>query len=55
MNTQDFTKLEFDSYIAQQEDQQTNTFRLLDTDNRVLLPINSQIRLIVTVADVLRS
>ena len=29
----DFTKLEFDSYIVQQEDQLINTFRLLDTDN----------------------
>jgi len=35
----DFTKLEFDSYIVQQEEQLTNTFRLLDTDNRVVLPI----------------
>jgi cytochrome c oxidase subunit 2 len=51
----DFTKLEFDSYIVQQEDQQTNTFRLLDTDNRIVLPMNSPIRLIVTAADVLHS
>lgn len=51
----DFTKLEFDSYIVQQEDYQTNTFRLLDTDNRIVLPINSPIRLIVTAADVLHS
>ena len=51
----DFTKLEFDSYIVQQEDQQINTFRLLDTDNRVVLPINSPIRIIVTAADVLHS
>lgn len=51
----DFIKLEFDSYIVQQEDQQTNTFRLLDTDNRIVLPINSPIRIIVTAADVLHS
>jgi len=51
----DFTKLEFDSYIVQQEDLQTDTFRLLDTDNRVVLPINSPIRIIVTAADVLHS
>jgi len=30
-------------------------FRLLDTDNRVVLPINSPIRIIVTAADVLHS
>nr|YP_009115126.1 cytochrome c oxidase subunit II [Termes hospes]AIZ68312.1 cytochrome c oxidase subunit 2 [Termes hospes] len=51
----DFTKLEFDSYMVQQEDQQANTFRLLDTDNRTVLPMNSPVRLIVTAADVLHS
>nr|URH16877.1 cytochrome c oxidase subunit II [Pericapritermes sp. B SH-2022a] len=51
----DFTKLEFDSYMIQQEDQQIDTFRLLDTDNRIVLPMNSPIRLIVTAADVLHS
>nr|QXT44546.1 cytochrome c oxidase subunit 2 [Anoplotermes sp. J01] len=51
----DFTKLEFDSYMVQQEDLQMNTFRLLDTDNRVVLPMNSPIRMIVTAADVLHS
>nr|URH16699.1 cytochrome c oxidase subunit II [Subulitermes sp. 1-1 SH-2021a] len=51
----DFTKLEFDSYMVQLEDQPINTFRLLDTDNRVVLPMNSPIRLIVTAADVLHS
>uniref|UniRef100_A0A1S5VN53 Cytochrome c oxidase subunit 2 n=4 Tax=Cubitermes group TaxID=377833 RepID=A0A1S5VN53_9NEOP len=51
----DFMKLEFDSYMVQQEDQQMNTFRLLDTDNRIVLPMNSPIRMIVTAADVLHS
>nr|QZK21612.1 cytochrome c oxidase subunit II [Amitermes sp. ANIC 0900] len=51
----DFTKLEFDSYMVQQEDQQTDTFRLLDTDNRIVLPMNSPIRMIVTAADVLHA
>jgi heme/copper-type cytochrome/quinol oxidase subunit 2 len=45
--------VEFDSYIIPQEE--TNGFRLLDTDNRVTLPINSFIRIIVTAADVLHS
>nr|AQP29225.1 cytochrome c oxidase subunit 2 [Microtermes sp. B TB-2017] len=49
----DFTKLEFDSYMVQ--DQQTDLFRLLDTDNRIVLPINSPTRMIVTAADVLHS
>nr|YP_006504028.1 cytochrome c oxidase subunit II [Nasutitermes triodiae]AFM92528.1 cytochrome c oxidase subunit II [Nasutitermes triodiae] len=51
----DFTKLEFDSYMVQQEDQPIDAFRLLDTDNRVVLPMNSPIRIIVTAADVLHS
>nr|AMX22824.1 cytochrome c oxidase subunit 2 [Coptotermes testaceus]URH16738.1 cytochrome c oxidase subunit II [Coptotermes testaceus]WHM51695.1 cytochrome c oxidase subunit II [Coptotermes testaceus] len=51
----DFTKLEFDSYMIPQEEQQESTFRLLDTDNRIVLPMNSPIRLIVTAADVLHS
>nr|YP_009351185.1 cytochrome c oxidase subunit II [Atlantitermes snyderi]AQP28815.1 cytochrome c oxidase subunit 2 [Atlantitermes snyderi] len=51
----DFTKLEFDSYMVQQEDQAIDVFRLLDTDNRVVLPMNSPIRMIVTAADVLHS
>nr|WMY23951.1 cytochrome c oxidase subunit II [Eutermellus aquilinus] len=51
----DFTKLEFDSYMVPQEESQTNTFRLLDTDNRIVLPMNSPIRMIVTAADVLHS
>nr|YP_011021926.1 cytochrome c oxidase subunit 2 [Engelitermes zambo]WQM47274.1 cytochrome c oxidase subunit 2 [Engelitermes zambo]WQM47287.1 cytochrome c oxidase subunit 2 [Engelitermes zambo]WQM47300.1 cytochrome c oxidase subunit 2 [Engelitermes zambo]WQM47313.1 cytochrome c oxidase subunit 2 [Engelitermes zambo] len=51
----DFTKLEFDAYMIQQEDQPIDTFRLLDTDNRIVLPMNSPIRLIVTAADVLHS
>lgn len=50
-----FTKLEFDSYMVQEEDQQTRTFRLLDTDKWIVLPTNSPIRIIVTAADVLHS
>jgi len=41
--------------MVQQDDLQTGIFRLLDTDNRVVLPINSPIRIIVTAADVLHS
>ncbi|NJI29808.1 hypothetical protein HBI98_21840 [Aeromonas veronii] len=32
-----------------------NGFRLLDVDNRVVLPINNQIRILVTATDVLHS
>nr|AIY62077.1 cytochrome c oxidase subunit 2 [Parrhinotermes browni] len=51
----DFTKLEFDSYMTQNEDYQPKNFRLLETDNRIVIPMNSPIRAIVTAADVLHS
>jgi len=43
------------THIVQQEDQPIDASQLLDTDNRVVLPINSPIRIIVTAADVLHS
>lgn len=51
----DFKNLEFDSYIIPTNELIENGFRLLDVDNRIILPINSQIRVIVTAADVLHS
>lgn len=51
----DFKHIEFDSYIIPTNELLENNFRLLDVDNRVILPTNSQIRIIVTAADVLHS
>ena len=51
----DFLNLEFDSYIVPTNELETNGFRLLDVDNRVVLPINNQIRILVTATDVLHS
>lgn len=51
----DFFNIEFDSYIIPTNELQINNFRLLDVDNRIILPINSQIRILVTAADVLHS
>nr|AML26248.1 cytochrome c oxidase subunit II [Leiodidae sp. BMNH 1274323] len=51
----DFKNNEFDSYMINNNDMNLNSFRLLDVDNRVILPYNSQIRMIVTAADVLHS
>ena len=51
----DFSSLEFDSYIIPTTDLENSGFRLLDVDNRVILPINTQIRILVTAADVLHS
>lgn len=51
----DFLDLEFDSYIIPTNELEINGFRLLDVDNRIILPINTQIRILVTAADVLHS
>nr|UTK46730.1 cytochrome oxidase subunit II [Angustonicus sp. MD-2022] len=51
----DFMMVEFDSYMIPQNEMDINNFRLLDVDNRAVLPINTFIRIIVTAADVLHS
>nr|ABV71200.1 cytochrome oxidase subunit II [Dicranomyia hawaiiensis]ABV71201.1 cytochrome oxidase subunit II [Dicranomyia hawaiiensis]ABV71202.1 cytochrome oxidase subunit II [Dicranomyia hawaiiensis]ABV71204.1 cytochrome oxidase subunit II [Dicranomyia hawaiiensis] len=51
----DFLNIEFDSYMIPTNELSTEGFRLLDVDNRVVLPMNSQIRILVTAADVLHS
>lgn len=51
----DFANIEFDSYIIRTNELNDYNFRLLEVDNRVVLPINSQIRIIVTAADVIHS
>nr|ANJ70449.1 cytochrome c oxidase subunit 2 [Hydrochus sp. BMNH1425167] len=51
----DFKKIEYDSYMIPSNELKPNSFRLLDVDNRIILPFNSQIRMMVTAADVLHS
>nr|YP_010321639.1 cytochrome c oxidase subunit II [Chironomus nipponensis]UKO31632.1 cytochrome c oxidase subunit 2 [Chironomus nipponensis]UZS77079.1 cytochrome c oxidase subunit II [Chironomus nipponensis] len=51
----DFSGVEFDSYMIPQNEMSLDTFRLLDVDNRVILPINNQIRILVSATDVLHS
>lgn len=47
--------LNFDSYMIATSDLSKGAFRLLEVDNRVLLPVNTHIRLLITAADVLHS
>lgn len=47
--------IEFDAYIINQTEINIYNFRLLDTDNRIIVPFNYIIRIIVTAADVLHS
>ena len=51
----DFTDLEFDSYIVPTEDLQPGQFRLLEVDNRAVLPMHAEIRVLITAADVIHS
>jgi len=47
--------IEFDSYMIPESDLELGQFRLLDVDNRVVIPVDTHIRLIVTGSDVLHS
>nr|QUJ10155.1 cytochrome c oxidase subunit II [Tropidothorax sinensis] len=51
----DFKNIEFDSYMKPTNELEKNEFRLLEVDNRVVLPLNKQIRILITAADVLHS
>nr|AMW67945.1 cytochrome c oxidase subunit II [Stenobiella sp. YW-2016] len=51
----DFMNIEFDSYMIPTNELNMETFRLLDVDNRTVLPMDTQIRIIITAADVLHS
>nr|YP_010730233.1 cytochrome c oxidase subunit II [Biomeigenia flava]WEG23048.1 cytochrome c oxidase subunit II [Biomeigenia flava] len=51
----DFKNIEFDSYMIPTNELMNNNFRLLDVDNRIIIPMNSQIRILVTAADVIHS
>nr|YP_010583054.1 cytochrome c oxidase subunit II [Eurhadina exclamationis]UGN61500.1 cytochrome c oxidase subunit II [Eurhadina exclamationis] len=51
----DFTKVEFDSYMKPSSDVKTNQFRLLETDNKLIIPYNMQTRMLMSSTDVLHS
>lgn len=48
-------KLSFDSYMKQDEDLLPGDFRLLSTDNPIYLPINKNIKVLITASDVIHS
>lgn len=51
----DFIKVEFDSFIIPTDQLINNEFRLLDVDNRCILPFNLPIRVLTTSIDVIHS
>nr|QUB07009.1 cytochrome c oxidase subunit 2 [Cassidinae sp. N35] len=51
----DFKNIEFDSYMIPLSELEKFNFRLLDVDNRMIIPFKSQIRLLLTSLDVIHS
>nr|UXW93453.1 cytochrome c oxidase subunit II [Gilpinia baiyinaobaoa] len=49
----DFKNIEFDSYMNKSLNK--NSFRLLDVDNNTIIPMNTQLRMIITSNDVIHS
>ena len=49
----DDESISFESYMVQEEDLDKGQFRLLEVDNRVVVPTNTHIRVIITASDVL--
>jgi cytochrome c oxidase subunit 2 len=47
--------LAFDSYMIPEDDLEPGQLRLLEVDNRIVLPVEKHVRLIITSADVLHS
>nr|YP_011017291.1 cytochrome c oxidase subunit II [Amblyomma dissimile]WQF68954.1 cytochrome c oxidase subunit II [Amblyomma dissimile] len=50
----DFNK-EFDSFLIPEQELNQNSFRLLETDNNLLVPFNTMIKFLITSADVIHS
>nr|YP_009828713.1 cytochrome c oxidase subunit II [Empoascanara sipra]QJC14410.1 cytochrome c oxidase subunit II [Empoascanara sipra]QUI77234.1 cytochrome c oxidase subunit II [Empoascanara wengangensis] len=51
----DFKKIEFDSYMKPTNELENSEFRLLETDNKIVLPFNTQTRILATSSDVIHS
>nr|QHD19767.1 cytochrome c oxidase subunit II [Rodolia quadrimaculata] len=51
----DFNNIEFDSYMIPSSDLKNFNFRLIETDNRIVLPYETQIRLLTSSTDVIHS
>nr|AGR28017.1 cytochrome c oxidase subunit II [Mecinus peterharrisi]AGR28018.1 cytochrome c oxidase subunit II [Mecinus peterharrisi]AGR28019.1 cytochrome c oxidase subunit II [Mecinus peterharrisi]AGR28020.1 cytochrome c oxidase subunit II [Mecinus peterharrisi]AGR28021.1 cytochrome c oxidase subunit II [Mecinus peterharrisi] len=51
----DYSNLNFDSYMIPDNTYNESNFRLLDVDSRMVIPYNSQIRIIVSSMDVIHS
>lgn len=54
-NTSDEQSLAFDSYMVAEDDLELGQLRLLEVDNRIVVPAKTHLRFIITSADVLHS
>ena len=54
-SSDDQDSIAFDSYMVPEEDLEDGQFRLLEVDERVVVPTNTHVRLIITSADVIHS
>jgi len=53
--TESGESIEFDSYMIPDSDLELGQFRLLEVDNKVIIPVDCHIRLIITAGDVIHS
>nr|YP_009443915.1 cytochrome c oxidase subunit II [Stimulopalpus japonicus]ATU07136.1 cytochrome c oxidase subunit II [Stimulopalpus japonicus] len=51
----DFKNMEFDSYMIPPKENSLSEFRLLEVNNRTMIPMNTSTRILVSAADVLHS
>nr|AML26122.1 cytochrome c oxidase subunit II [Scolytinae sp. BMNH 1274277] len=51
----DYKNIEFDSYMIPINELSSHSFRLLDVDNRLIIPFNTQVRILTTSTDVIHS
>nr|QDI93325.1 cytochrome c oxidase subunit II [Roburocoris exiguus] len=51
----DMKNIEMESYMKPSNSLENNEFRLIDVDNRIVLPMNTTIRILVTSSDVIHS
>nr|YP_009440564.1 cytochrome c oxidase subunit II [Erpobdella japonica]ATG87479.1 cytochrome c oxidase subunit II [Erpobdella japonica] len=51
----DFNNISFDSYMIPTEQLNVGDYRLLEVDNRLVIPMNMEVRMIISAADVIHS
>ena len=54
-NTSEEDTIAFDSYMIAEDDLELGQIRLLEVDNRVILPVNTHIRVLLTSTDVIHA